>query len=65
MMPPEIYSSTREERENYIKEKFACKHNCEICGLCQVFKGKEPEAVYRDYIEGIKDYAGITEEYRR
>lgn len=59
MTPPDINNSTKEEREQYIKKTFACKNNCEMCGLCQVFKGKSPEIVYLVYIEGKKDFYDI------
>ena len=59
MTPPDINSSTKEQREKYIKETFACKNNCELCGLCKVFKGKSPELVYSDYINGNKNFCDI------
>lgn len=65
MRPPEIADSTREERERYIAETFACRNNCELCGICQVYGGKEPLIVYEDYIEGKEDFAEITRKYRR
>ena len=38
---PEITASTPEERRAYIKERFPCIADCEMCGLCKVFHGKE------------------------
>lgn len=64
MYPPELDKSTKEEREQFIKEKFACKSNCEICGMCKVFKGKSAETVYADYIDGIRDFSDIASDYR-
>ena len=43
MRPPEIASSTEEERRQYIKDTFPCIADCDMCGLCTVFKGKDPE----------------------
>ena len=40
MRPPEIASSTEEERRQYIKDTFPCIADCDMCGLCTVFKGK-------------------------
>jgi len=59
MTPPDINSSSKEQRRTYIIETFACKNNCELCGNCQVFKGKTPEIVYYDYIEGTKSFSEI------
>lgn len=43
MRAPEITSSTEEERRQYIKDTFKCIADCDMCGLCTVFKGKDPE----------------------
>ena len=64
MRPPEITHSTREERYQYIAETFRCRHNCELCGICQVYGGKEPLIVYEDYIEGKEDIYDISRRYR-
>lgn len=64
MNPPIIDCSTKEEREEYIKEKYKCKSSCEICGNCKVFKGKSAETVFVDYIEGLKEYNEVLKEYR-
>lgn len=40
MRPPEVASSTEEERREYIKETFPCIADCDMCGLCAVFRGK-------------------------
>ena len=42
MRAPEITSSTEEERRQYIKDTFKCIVDCDMCGLCTVFKGKDP-----------------------
>lgn len=55
MRPPEIASSTEEERRNYIKQAFPCIADCDMCGICMVFKGKDPELAYADYISGKRD----------
>lgn len=56
MRPPEIEHSTKEERRNYIAETFRCRNNCELCGICQVYGGKEPLIVYENYIEGTEEF---------
>ena len=56
---PLIDNSTKKEREEYIESVYGCKHNCEICGMCSVFKGKSPEIVFGEYIEGKKELSEI------
>lgn len=61
MMQYTIHNSTKEERENYIKELFHCHHgDCENCGVCMIFKGKSPVDVFHDYIEGEKEFFEIA-----
>ena len=64
-MIPDIGQSTREEREQYIKEAFRCRSDCENCGICKVYRGKDPQLVFADYIDGTKTFFEIQAEYRR
>ena len=48
----EIETSTEAERRQYIKNASPCIADCEMCGLCTVFRGKDPELAYADYISG-------------
>ncbi|MDD7114179.1 MAG: hypothetical protein PUH88_06900 [Lachnospiraceae bacterium] len=64
MRPPEIETSTREEREQYIKATFQCRGHCESCGFCAVYRGKTAESVYEEYIEGNRSFQEITQSYR-
>ena len=64
MRPPEIESSTEEERRQYIKKTFPCIADCDMCGLCTVFKGKDPEIAYEDYIRGKRSYIEVSGDYR-
>jgi len=52
MRAPEIETSTEAERRQNIKNAFPCIADCEMCGLCTVFCGKDPELAYADYISG-------------
>ena len=61
---PEISESTREERAEYIRKKFVCISDCDMCGLCAVFRGKTPETAYADYIEGKRDYIDVSADFR-
>ena len=64
MRAPEIESSTEEERRQYIKKTFPCIADCDMCGLCTVFKGKDPEIAYEDYIRGKRSYMEVSGDYR-
>lgn len=56
MRPPEIDASTEAERRQYIKDTFPCIADCDMCGLCTVFKGKDPELAWKD----VYNYAEST-----
>ena len=62
---PEISESTIEERRAYIKERFPCIADCDMCGLCKVFHGKDAETAYTDYIQGNRTFLEVSEDYRR
>ena len=64
MTAPNIESSTREERLDYVLNEWRCLHNCEICGKCHVLKGRSEESLYADYIDGKRSYMDITLEIR-
>jgi hypothetical protein len=64
MRPPEINSSTVEERRQYIKKTFPCIADCDMCGICTAFRGKDPEIAYADYIEGRREYMEVSADYR-
>lgn len=64
MQPPQIYNSTREERQAYVLEAWKCLHDCEACGKCHFLKGRDAEVLYADYIEGTRSYIDITLEIR-
>ena len=62
---PEIHSSTIEERRAYIKSRFPCIADCDMCGLCIVFRGKDAEQAYDDYIMGKRPFLDVSEDYKR
>lgn len=64
MRPPEIESSTRQQREQYIYDNFYCRADCDNCGLCKVYRGQPLEIVYADYIEGKRTFNEIAAEYK-
>lgn len=59
-----IKDTTREEREQIIKNALSCGgdgcENCSSCGL----GGGDPFEMYQDYIDGKKEIAEINREYR-
>lgn len=57
MVPPSIESSTPDERRAYVREKWECMHNCELCGKCHILRGRDAETLYADYINRAVDYA--------
>lgn len=64
MYPPEIQTSTTKEREDFITRRYLCISNCENCGLCIIFKGRDVLTVFKDYIEGKRPFEDIIKEYR-
>lgn len=64
MRAPELKNSTKEERRKYIKSTFKCIADCDMCGLCTVFRGKDPELAYEDYINGKRDFMDVSEDYK-
>lgn len=64
MRAPDLKSSTIEERRQYIKNTFKCITDCDMCGLCTVFRGKDPELAYEDYIKGKRDFMAVSQDYK-
>lgn len=62
---PDIENSTTEERRAFIKAKYPCIADCEMCGLCKVFRGNDAEHAYTDYITGKRSYLDVSADYRR
>ena len=61
---PKIENSTIKERRAYIKDRFPCIADCDMCGLCRVFNGKDPENAYDDYIKGIRSFVDVSDYYK-
>lgn len=64
MNPPDIATSTAEERRAYVRQEYKCISNCKNCGLCKFFRGKEAETAYADYIAGERTFIEVTKEIR-
>ena len=65
MTPPRIKESTKEERHAYVLETWKCLNDCEACGKCRILRGRDPETLYADYINGTKEYIEVTLQIRR
>lgn len=61
---PDIRNSSVEERRTFIKSKYPCISDCDMCGLCKVFHGKDPELAYNDYILGKRPFDEVSGDYR-
>lgn len=64
MRAPTIKDSTEEERRQYIRSTFKCIADCDMCGLCAAFRGKDPELAYDDYICGRREYMDVAGDYK-
>lgn len=62
---PDIKESTIEERREFIKNRYPCISDCDMCGLCKIFYGKDPENAYDDYIKGIRSFEDVSAQYKR
>lgn len=64
MIAPEKETSTEEERRAFIKEKYKCISDCDMCGICAFFHGKDPELAFSDYIGGERSFLEVMSDYR-
>ena len=62
---PEITSSTAEERREFIKKKYPCIADCDLCGLCKVFRGRNAENAFEDYISGKRSFMNVSADFKR
>ena len=62
---PALHESTIEERRIYIRERFPCISDCDMCGQCTIFHGKDAEQAYDDYIMGRRSFTDVSEDYKR
>lgn len=63
-MPPSIEGSTRDERLRFVQERFPCIADCDACGFCAAYHGKDPTDAYHDYIEGTAEFVEVSLRYR-
>jgi hypothetical protein len=62
---PQVADSTEEERRAYVKERFPCIADCDQCGFCAAYHGRDPETAYADYIAGKAEFLEVSLRYRR
>ena len=62
---PEIKNSTVEERREFIKKKYPCIADCDMCGLCKVFRGRDAEHAFEGYIAGERSFMDVSADYKR
>ena len=60
MTPPRIEESTVDERRAYVLDAWKCINDCEACGKCRILRGRDPETLYADYIDGKRSYIEVT-----
>lgn len=65
MEAPDITASTAEERRQYVKDRYPCLSNCEICGLCALFQNRDALDVYSDYIDGKRSFMDVSMEVKQ
>lgn len=53
---PSISESTKEERLAFVRERYVCISDCDACGICATFHGKDPEQALSAYIDGEREY---------
>lgn len=64
MRAPEIGKSTVDERIAFVRQAYKCIGDCDACGICRIFKGKDPELALADYIIGERDLFEVMADYR-
>ena len=62
---PDINLSTIEERRAFIKSRFPCIADCDMCGLCTVFHGMDSELAFDDYIVGKRSFEEVNKDFSR
>ena len=61
MIAPKLAFSNRDERIEFIRERYCCKAPaCGGCGSCHMPNGLSAMDTFKDYIEGKKEYATIA-----
>ena len=65
MRAPSIHDSTEEERRDFVRSRYVCIADCDLCGMCKLFHGRDPEHALEDYIAGSEELPAVVMRYRR
>jgi len=65
MQAPDVTHSTPDERSDFVRKEWECMHSCELCGKCHILRGRNPESLYAEYIDGAKSYMEVTLDIRQ
>ncbi len=61
MLAPKIEYSDRDERMQFVRERFHCKYpSCGGCGSCHLPRGISAMVYFADYIDGKKEFATLS-----
>jgi hypothetical protein len=59
-----IKDTTRDERENIIKESLGCgSGGCENCSSCGVYGAGDPFDMYQPYVDGLLEIEEINRRF--
>lgn len=62
---PLVGESTVEERRQWVSDRYPCIADCDACGLCTLFHGKDASTALAGYIKGNEEFLEAMEPYRR
>ena len=62
--PPDIADSTENERREYVKARYHCINDCDMCGICASFHNVDPQIVFREYIRGEREFLDIARAWK-
>ena len=61
MLAPQIEYSEREERLEFVQERFVCKYpSCGGCGSCNLPDGVPAVEFFADYIDGETEFSTLA-----
>ncbi|MEE6147098.1 hypothetical protein VXJ25_03675 [Olsenella sp. YH-ols2223] len=50
---------------DYVSGRFPCIGDCDLCGNCATFHGREPLLAFADYLSGEAEFDEVLARYRR